>query len=140
MKRAAHLLLAMIFMVGIFVPNVQAAEQKTMTINVKVPDTNFWNEKFVFQDGPSILRDLAVVAKIPESKDPKQQRFVLLNRGENSGTFTITTDENINIQLKTIFYPYTRGVNTSQAMLVKNTGQTITVNIGYIANPTTTVH
>jgi hypothetical protein len=110
-----------------------------MTINVNVPDANFWNEKFVFQDGPSILRDLAVVAKNPESKDPKQQRFVLLTRGENSGTFTITTDANINIQIESKFYPYTRGANIFQTMLVKNTGQTITVNIGHIANPTTTV-
>lgn len=125
----------MLFALGVFVPSVQAAEQKTLTLKVKVPQVKFRDTDFTFLHNVRSKPQCILVAASTQEMDTKRGAF---GKSLNSITLQHTTEANANIKISVMVFPATSSIDNAfplKNMNVSNTGQTITLNIGYKQDP-----
>lgn len=124
-KMALILAGLMLFVFGIYAPNVYAAD-KTLTVRIVV-DSDFWHSKITFPNGNKAEVSGIGVALLDKGLP---QIFKTITPGQNELTFTYTGAEGSDYQLK---MPFLAGPGASVYQTVvklKNSGQTLTYTIG----------
>jgi len=115
----------MLFVLGIYTPNVYAAD-KTLTVKIII-NSDFWNSKITFPNGNKAeVSGIGVV--LLDKGIP--QIFKTLTPGQNELAFTYTGAEGSDYQLKIPFLAGSGACIYQTIEKTKNNGQNLTYTLG----------